>query len=65
MIEELEGLGDLMKRSDEVEDGGKDVRNAQGDATNVDGPEASRKVVVVVRRNGAKTIDWIDVGRRR
>jgi hypothetical protein len=41
MVEELEGLGDLVKRSDEVQDGGKNVGHTQANATNVDGPEAS------------------------
>ena len=41
MVQELEGLGDLVKRSDEVEDGGNDVGDAQTNSTNAYGPEAS------------------------
>ncbi len=35
MVEELEGLGAIVKRSDKVEDGGKDVEQKKGDTTNV------------------------------
>jgi hypothetical protein len=41
MVQHLERLCDLVKRSDEVEDGRNDVGDAQADATNAYGPEAS------------------------
>jgi hypothetical protein len=44
MQQELEGLGNLMKRSDEMKAARKNVCKAQRDTTNVDGPESIRKV---------------------
>ena len=41
MAQHLEGLRDLVKWSDEVQDGGENVDKAKANATNVDGPEAS------------------------
>ena len=50
MVQELERLGDLVKWSDEVEDGGNDVGQAQADASNVNCPEAPRHIYVAISR---------------
>ena len=51
MAQHLEGFRNLVKWSDEVQDGGEDVDQAKADASNVDGPEASWHVDVVFGRN--------------